>query len=199
MGFFTIRWGNKKPNQQSEKDKELLDLAVKQYEANAPLPNTSGRSSQPHLNNDTLFSVIKGEMDTVKPGFDPKLIEICEFLAMYNGDVSYAVDNVVQLGNTNATISFDDSVSKEQKKEMLKYLKVAEQTIYTGGINSLQNDLFAQAVISGALSAEMIPFRNLKGIDKVALVPPKFIVFKYNDKTYSYDPYQRIEDRKSVV
>jgi len=171
------------------RDAEILNMAAKSV-MEEELPSRGGRSTELPADG-SLYGLIMSEMNTIKPGFDPKLIDICEYLAKFNGDLSYAVDNIVQLGNTPATITFDDSVTPQQKKEMLKFLMVNEKKIYPGGMNSLQNDLFAQAAIGGAISAEMIPSNGLDRVAKVALVSPKDIRFKYNPKTYDYDPYQK--------
>ena len=156
------------------------------------MPATAGRSSQP--TGISMYGMLMSELQEVKPGFELELLKLCEYLAKHNGDISYAIDNIVQLGNTPATITFDDSVPEPQAIEMLKYIAVADKKIYKGGMNSLQNDLFAQLGINGAISAEKIPARTLDGIERVVLVSPYTIRFKYNERTYDYDPYQKPSD-----
>ncbi|MCB9047709.1 MAG: hypothetical protein H6550_16360, partial [Chitinophagales bacterium] len=152
-----------------------------------------GRSSE----NTTVdfMSSLLNESQAMKPEFNIEVLRICNYLAKHNSDISYAVDNIVQLGNTPENITFDDGVSADQAKEMIKYLNVYEKSIYAGGMNSLKNDLFAQLAITGAVSLEAIPKRDMSGLDKVVLVDPYHIRFIYNDSTYSYDPYQKLPDK----
>lgn len=152
-------------------------------------PVSFGRSSQPV--SDGLFGFLQSEVDMVKPDFSKEAIKFCYHLAKYNGDVSYAVDNVVQLSNTPEHITFDDGVSTELGKEMIKYLVENSDKIFTGGMNSLKNAILAQAVTTGAISYEKIPNRRLTDLERLVLVDPYYIEFKYNSSTYSYDAYQR--------
>jgi hypothetical protein len=154
------------------------------------LPTSGGRSSlEP---SGSMYSALVNEANLIKPGFDIELLSVCEYLAKYNGDVSYAVDNIVQLGSTPYRITYDDSIKPEQAKEFNKYLNIQGTTIYDGGINSLINDLYAQLAINGALSSEYIPDSSIKFVKSVVLVPPISIRFKYNRTTYKYEPYQAL-------
>lgn len=151
-------------------------------------PAAGGRSSETPTS--SLYEGIMAEADMISPEFELELLKVCDYLAKFNADVSYAVDNIVQLGNTPATISFDDSVDDDLAREMVTYLKDAEQYIYSGGMNSLRNDLLAQLAVSGAISAEYIPDKKLSKIQKVVIVPCVGIRFKYNRETVDYDAYQ---------
>ena len=161
-------------------------------EEKAALPMNGGRSSVPEPTG-TMGGIL-GDLILTDPNFPIEFLDALTHLAMYNADVSYAVDNIVQLGNTDYDIFFDDSVSDEQAKEMKKHIKRASRHWYnyTEGINSLINDLLAQVAITGALSAEMIPTKGLDGIDKVVLVNTKSIRFLYNEEHDRYVPYQSV-------
>lgn len=157
------------------------------------MPTAGGRVSEP-TGYVGLYSGLRMMADQVSPNFDIELLKVCNWLAIHNNDVSYAVDNIVQLGSTPHTIIFDDDVSDEEAKEMANYLTSACDSLYRGGVNSLKNDLLVQAYVTGSFSVEAIPAKNLKRIDRVVLVPPSTIRFKYNPKTYDYDPYQTISN-----
>jgi hypothetical protein len=116
------------------------------------VPIQAGRSSLPQ--NVSLFGVITGEMAQIQPGFELELLRVCEHLAKYNGDVSYAVDNICQLGNTPFNIKFDNTIKDKQAKDMLKTISTQGRFLYPGGLTCLINDLFAQLYITGAISAE---------------------------------------------
>ncbi len=160
-------------------------------------PTIAGRSSLPQ--NISLFGVIMGEMAQVQPGFELEMLRVCEFLAKYNGDVSYAVDNIRQLGNTKYSIKFDDTVKDDQAKKMLKVLNIQSRWLYSGAIRSLIGDLFAQIYITGAISAEMIPDKTLSYIQNVSLVNPYTIRFMYNPETYGYDSYQTLNNFMGIM
>jgi len=117
-----------------------------------------------------------------------------EHLAVFSPDVSYALDNIVQLANTDHDIVFADTVPKAQAKEMKAFLKIEEKKWYhnSGGQRSLKSDLIAQVVINGALSAEIIPLPDLSAIKQIARVSPKYISLVYNNETDTFDAYQRL-------
>jgi hypothetical protein len=152
------------------------------------LPLTGGRSSVSEAAQGNLLSMLA----MIEPDTPFGLLDIMEGLSKYNADFSYAVDNIVQLANTKFTVTFDDSVEDEQAKEMNLILKRAWRHWYnqSEGISALAGDMFSQMAITGALSAEMVPKMNLKGIEKVVLVNPKYIRFQYDKDTDANLPYQ---------
>lgn len=160
-------------------------------------PTMAGRSSLPQ--NMSLFGVLVGEMAQIQPGFELEMLRVCEFLAKYNGDVSYAVDNICQLGNTPYNIKFDDSISDEQAKKMLKVLNIQSRWLYTGATRSLIGDIFAQIYITGAISVEMIPDKTLSYIQNVSLVNPYTIRFMYDPETYGYAAYQTTTNFMGII
>jgi len=164
--------------------------AKKKKEAgDGPLPTSGGRSSEPELGNDIL-SFFNNEVAVVTPDFELKLLDAIEHLAKYNGDVSYALDNIVQLGGTKYDIYYDDSVSDTQAAEMNSYLAKEVKKWYKGGSQALINDLLAQIALSGVVSAEGVPTNSLDGIKRIVLVSPKNIKFVYNEEEEDYLPFQ---------
>lgn len=149
------------------------------------LPTKGGRQTiEPGTT--SLKSVLEGMMETAN--FQLEWLEILENLSMYNGDLSYAVENLVDLGNTNYTIHFDKGVKQAKMHKMLYALRYGHNSIYEGGINSLINDLLAQQAITGAISAEIVPNRSLTDVDHIYIVPTSEIRFKKTEK--GYQPYQ---------
>lgn len=136
------------------------------------------------------------EMMLLKPDFNLQLLSAIEHLAMYHGDVSYAVENIVSLGNTPYQVYFSDDVTDEAAKEMKLHLKQKARYwyVHSGGLNSMINDLLAQVAIFGALSAESIPNNDLTGIRKNVLVSPKSIRFKYDKQHDEYIPIQVMQE-----
>jgi len=167
--------------------------AARQVDATSPkgaaaIPTQSGRSSQPQ--NSSLFGILVDEMAQINPGFELELLKVCQHLATYNGDVSYAVDNVCQLGNTPYKVVFDSSTPDDRKKKMLAVISEQGQWVYPGGMRMLIGDILAQIYVTGAASGEIIPDKTLKFVQNVALVNPISVRFLYNPSNYSYDPYQ---------
>lgn len=153
------------------------------------LPFTGGRSSVPEIVSTFAPST---KLVEIPPDFAIEYLSTLENLAAYNSDISYALDNIVQLANTPHSIEFADSVSESQAKIMKLHLKAKEASWYSnsGGLRSLKADLLAQVVINGALSSEAVPDEKLRGIKQVVRVSPKVIRFIYNPKTDEFDPYQ---------
>lgn len=156
------------------------------------MPAKGGRSSVEQGND--LFSLLLGEMSEATPEFLLELIPLCYHLAKYNGDVSYAVDNVVQLSNTPYKFMFlGDGITEEDSARIRELVEVTIDEAYSGGINSLINDLIVQTVVSGAISYEAIPSKSLDTIQRIVLVDPYNIRFKYNSANYDYEPYQKVK------
>lgn len=155
-----------------------------------PMPTSGGRSTEPEYGTTVLDFV--NELSLIEPDVARYIYDALEYLAIYNSDVSYAVDNIVQLGGTSFNVYFDDSVSDEQAKEMKLLLKTKFKNWYnhSEGITSLINDLLAQLAITGVLSAEKVVREDLSGIKNVVLVSPKNIKFLYNVALDKFTPYQ---------
>lgn len=161
------------------------------------LPIAGGRSSMSDAARTSLSSLLS----TIVPEVPFDYLRIMEHLSKWDGDFSYAVDNIVQLSNTNFTVTFDDSVPSEQAKEMMTVLKRAWRNWYnqSDGINSLIGDLLAQTATTGSLSAEIVPRTDLKCVDKVVLVNPVNIRFKYDSEKDMNVPYQQVNTMGATV
>lgn len=173
--------------------KTLSELAAKYGSTEASevmLPVVGGRSSISEASTNGLLSTL----GIIDPDIPLKYLEAMDYLAKWDGDFSYAVDNIVQLGNTDFSVTFDDGVSDTMSKDMHDELKRFFRGVYNGaeGVSALIGDLMAQMAISGALSSEIVPSDNLDGVSKVVLVHPKSIVFKYDKEEDKYIPYQKL-------
>ena len=185
------------PTLNEERDKALADI-VKMATADKPaigndttMPAKGGRSSVPETV--SLYGSIISEFSMIMPDFEIEMLKVIEYLAIYNGDVSYAVENMVDLGNTPYTVSFNEDMDEAQEKLMFKELDMINKTWYSGGVNSLINDLLTQIAINGAISAEAVPQLDLKGIKEVVLVAPRMIRFKWDKDLETYMPYQKLQ------
>lgn len=151
-------------------------------------PISGGRDSVPDTG--TLMDVILNEIAIVESDYPFELIDVLYHLATFNDDLSYAVDNIIQLGNTEYTIEFEDSISDETTRLMQQELEMCEKSWYLGGVNSLINDALGQAAITGAVSLEAIPSNSLDGIKRVVQVYAGQIRFRYDMDADEYAPYQ---------
>ncbi|MAX80379.1 MAG: hypothetical protein CL843_09405 [Crocinitomicaceae bacterium] len=159
---------------------------------------SSGRSSIPDY--PTLGSV--SNKIEITPEFNINILETMEYLAVTNGSFTQALDNIVQLGNTDHEIEFSNNASDSIQREIIDILDEAENRWYefAEGNQSLKGDLLAQMVINGCLSAEFIPDKfALKRIENIVRVRPKNIRFVYNPDTTKHDPYQRLGFSSSEV
>ncbi len=154
------------------------------------LPIEGGRRSTPTASG--FGSLMGAQLDIVSRELPDQIYRAMEALAKENPDFSLAVDNIVQLGNRPYKIEFDEAVDDATQAELSRLIHRRAKYWYdnAGGINSLRNDLLAQIAITGALSAEIIPRRDLSGIKEVVLVPPRTVVFQYDKEEQTYYPYQ---------
>ena len=153
----------------------------------APIP--PGRVS---VSNDTtdMLSVLKGEADFVTPSFRTEIIPLIRSLYKVNPDVGIAVQDMFKLGNTKHFIEFPHNTPEEALK-MRKHLHDVSKTWsnYTAGIFGLVNKMFVQMLVSGAMSMEAVPKKDLSGIESIIFIKPEDIVFQ-RDQNGKYRPYQ---------
>lgn len=171
------------------KSKQKENLQDKPKEKMPPM--TSKRSSEPETGSISLNALIE-ELSVIDPDFQFELIDVLEHLAMYNADISYAIENIVTLGNTDHNIEFDKSVGDSQREQMMESIKMYKDTWYgfSDGENAMINDLFSQVAITGALSAEAVPHKSLRHLGNVVLVSPKGIRFIYDTESQCFEPHQ---------
>ncbi len=171
---------------------EVIQAATEKYVTGAEgimLPVKAGRSSEPENSSSGSFS----KNTALMPDFPIEQLKILEYLAVYNRHISYAVDNIISMANTEFKISFPDAIpEKMQKKMMDEALSCLNSSYeYSDGVTSLINDFLAQAAINGAISFENIVHDRIKeGIRKVVRVSPKTVRFVYDDESDSYAPHQ---------
>lgn len=136
-----------------------------------------------------------GKYTPIEPDFSLEWLPILERLAVYNQDVGYAVDNIVQLANTPYQIEFRDDVNDAVKKEIIQLIDDHKDRWYnySEGLNSFRSDMYAQAAINGAMSMEIIPNKTLDDISLVR-VAPKNIRFLYDKKEGTYKPFQVVKN-----
>lgn len=180
------------------RNKAPIKMAVPKNDAlSIPVGIQGGRQSEPETV--SLLTALKGELAKIEPDFELDLIRVIEHLAKFNSEVSYAVDNVVQLANTPYVLHFGDTVSEALAKEMSLVAKLNDAAVYGGGLNSLINDLLAQVAITGAISAEAIPTKRLDDIQKIVLVNTGSIKFLYDAEKFEYMPHQKVNKSLAAV
>ncbi len=170
------------------KDYFFKDKKVGFIKDNLPV-NTGERQTT----SSTLGSIISEHFGGLENPYPIQLVEAIEYLVAFNPDFSYAMDNIIQLSNTKSNVIFSNKLSDSLIQEMKSKLETDVDTWYrySGGINSLRNDLLAQMVIHGVLAAEIVPSANLDGVSFVAIVNPATIVFKYSQEHKTQIPHQR--------
>ncbi len=138
------------------------------------------------------FLAIKEAVDFIKPDFAYEYIPVIRKLLRVNSSVSVAVTNIVELGNTGFTISFDSGVTPEKALEMqTRISQVSKQWgAGTAGLHGIINKLITQIYIGGALSGEWVVNRELSGIKNLAFVNAETVRVTYNTSSQEYDFYQ---------
>lgn len=208
FGKEVISWGNERdlvPMVRDVSSNILAPSTLEEKEVNKILkelatvvaPVTAmGRQTLP--DNKSILEVI-GEMMIVQPGFDLEWLDSLAYLAQFHPDISAAVDNI-SLANTPFTTYFDEKVPDSMQKEMLQYLTESRDTWYdhADGINGWIDDSLTQCAISGALSHEWLVNKRLDGINKVVMVNPKNILFRYDPDKSVYVPVQKIPSQYAL-
>lgn len=151
-----------------------------------------GRQSIPDNNNSAL-GFLSPQFNIINPDYSIQFIPIIRTLCYTNPDLSQALDNIIQLGNSGHEISFDSGVDETEANLMREHLNARKLEWAEGnaGMDGLVNKMIAQILIAGALSTEWIPNSSLTGIDKCALINPETIRFVFDKKTQKYLPYQQ--------
>lgn len=152
----------------------------------------SGQVSVPPFNN----SFIGDDQQTqiLLPDYFLGLIPALRILCYQNPNFSQALNNIVELGNTGHTVSFDQGVPDPQKVEMGSHLEGCQKNwgVSAAGVNNLVNKMISQIMISGALSNEWVPRMDLKGIKTISMVNPETVRWGYDRVKQLYRPYQAV-------
>lgn len=182
MGFFDFLIPKKK---QVTNTPTLL--AKPETSNDFPIPVQGGRGSVD--NNQLIFNNALSEL---QPDFPIEYLSTLEFLAYFDPDFSYALDNILSISKTKFTINFDSSVSDKDALAMQQHIDKVSKNWYgfSGGINSLISDLLSQLAIYGCISAEFVPNEKLSGIAEIVRVSPRDVRFRLLDGKYI--PVQKV-------
>jgi len=150
-----------------------------------------GRVSRPTIN--STYTDIKKGLTFVSSSFIAEYIPVIRKLHWINPDMGLAVNDMIQLTNTGHKIKFDPEIKPEAQKKMRQHIKDMQATWGDGldGMHGLVNKMISQVWISGSLSNEWVPRKDLKGIRHIAMVNPETIVFRWNKKQLRFQPYQK--------
>lgn len=148
-----------------------------------------GRVSVPESDS-TTFSLTNNNK-LVTPKFRTEYIQLIRGLYKINPDVSIAVQDMFKLANTGHIISFPYNTEDESAK-MKEHLTNATDkwSNYTFGIDGLVNRMFVQSMVSGAISVEGVPNKDLTGLSTIIFINPEQIYFKRQSDGV-YIPYQK--------
>lgn len=152
------------------------------------------RSSIPTAVENYGVSEEKGS-DVLLPDFDLNVIPVIRKLMYSNPNISQALNNIVELGNTGHVVKFDASVTPETANKMKAHLDIKknEWSESCAGMDGLINKMISQVMVSGALSNEWVPNIRLTGLRAVVLVNPENIRWGYNRAIQVYEPYQYVK------
>lgn len=168
------------------------DLNPEQKKVIVNLP--TGRQSLPPVKSD--IGAVSREMEKatriINPTFNRQIIPVIRRLCMINPDLSQALQNVVNLGNTGHKINFDRNVEDSVVAKMRNHIHNKHKNWAPGqaGANGVVNRMFAQTMISGALSNEWVIAPGMNTIDTVLMVNPEEIAFVLDGTKTRYLPYQ---------
>ncbi len=193
IGGMELKWGRNQNNGLTQGPDPAYDAnldRVAKLISEAILPVAAGRQTLP--DNKSLLAVF-GDMLITNPEFELKWLEVIEQLAMWDGDMSAAIENI-GLANTKLITTFPDSVPDSMQQEALAFLRESRDKWYnySDGINGWIDDSLVQAAIYGCLSHEILPTTNFDSVADVIMVNPKNILFRYDVDQKRYIPIQKI-------
>lgn len=154
-----------------------------------------GRVSSPtHKSTSILGTEYNDNEKIINPVVWLEFIPLIRKYIYSNPNLSQALNNIVELGNTGHTLHFDASVNEQQAIKMRAHLDNKKHQWFeiNAGVDGFVNKMISQIMVGGALSVEWIPDLNLKGIKTIALVDPEYIRWSYNKATGNYKPYQKL-------
>ena len=140
----------------------------------------------------TQFIFESGEKQILAPDYYIGLIPSIRKLVSVNPNMSQALSNIVELGNTGHNIKFDPSVPAEQIVAMKQHLEQVTRNWSFGkaSVDGITDKWMRHIMISGALPVEWVPKRDLSGIQMAATVNAETIRFSYDRRKNEYSPFQ---------
>lgn len=166
---------------------EEADIKPKKVTSISP-----GRVSEPDDPHSSFLLNLKCLTHVVTPSFRVEVIQLIRDLYKINPDVSIALQDMFKLANTSHYVLFPNNSEAEADK-MIAHLKTVSKkwSNYTAGIDGLVNKMMVQLMVSGAISIEGVPNKDLTGLSTILFIRPDSIVFKReNDGVYI--PYQKV-------
>jgi len=159
------------------------------------IPN--GRLSEFYSQSPNLLNFVEDMVSEIDMSFIREIIPNLRKLCYINSDVGLALFDIVQLTNTGHRLIFDKGTSQDSVDEMRKHIRNKSMSWGDGsaGISTLVNKMISQVYITGALSNEWIPNKDLTGIDNLVLVNPETIYFKKNTRKKRFEPHQILKDK----
>lgn len=189
FGKEILTWGDKAPI-------DVLNVPRVNSSGNEAMPTPvrlpSGRSS---ISPATQKYIPYGaDSEILMPEYYLDLIPYIRQLAHTNPNMSQALSNIVELGNTGHTIQFDAEVPEQQIVKMRQHLEEVRKkwAPAKASINGITDRMFRQIMIGGALSVEWVPKSDLSGIQMQAMVNPETVRWGYDNKKNQWQPYQAI-------
>lgn len=149
-----------------------------------------GRVSKPDKSDDGIFMGLRNQTSFIQPTFRKDIIPLIRSLYKVNPDMGIALQDMFKLANTPHEISFPYN-TVEESQNMIEYLNQVTDSwsTYTAGISGLINKMITQCLVSGAISIEGVPKKDLSGLSTIVFVKPESILFHRRGNGI-YHPYQ---------
>lgn len=176
---FPFFWRKKSPPQED----------ISQNKEKPETPISPGRVSVDE--DESIFLALKGQTKMVEPSFRVEVIKLIRDLYKVNPDVGIALQDMFKLANTGHNVTFPNNTDEEAEK-MRDHLREATEhwSRYTAGIDGLVNKMMVQLMVSGAISVEGVPNKDLDGLSTILFLKPENIIFQ-RETDGVYSPYQR--------
>lgn len=190
LGKEILAWGSDTPQLVDKKSDPLKVISAPDNGVPTKKALPPGRSSYPPQQNQYIPD--SAESQILLPEFFLGVIPVIRKLASSNQNISQALNNIVELGNTGHNIQFDSEVPEDQIVKMRQHIEMVSKTWSIGavGVNGLVGKMMSQVMISGALSNEWVIKMDLSGIRQLAFVNPETVRWSYDHKKTTYKAHQ---------
>ncbi|MCU0439351.1 MAG: hypothetical protein MUC49_15770 [Raineya sp.] len=168
----------------SSKKTEVKEIYVKKNPPEMPMGNRASLGRET-VNEDSDLYNIRFSRTPLEPTFGVEWLPLLQRYAIFNGNVSLAVDNIINLANTPYNVILEDT-GKRADKKIRKILKALHKKL---NLDVAINNMLRQMAINGCLSIEKVPNAKLTEIVKIPLVNPYTIRFFSIDGDYV--PHQK--------
>ncbi len=164
---------------------KFADFFSKNKSIKGLLP-TGGKSSEDVSGVQGLFN----HENVVNPYMPSSIINLLQEIAVNNPDVSQALKNYMRLGNVGHSVVILDKNTRAVEAAHERLNQKVRSWFPGGGVDQIIDDFLHQLCVPGAISRENVIQRDLRGVERLVIVPCSSI--RFLSESGEYKPYQKL-------